>query len=235
MLPIDKDSNMKTMASGFLLALVGLPAVFLLLWPGPSDAADRKGAETYRTVCAACHGAHADGNKDMAAPPLTGQSSIYLFRQLIHFRDDVRYRGSDAAAPAATMRDVAKGIGDDATLRAVADYLGSLKAKAGAAPSVPAQAAAGPLGRSLNGICVGCHGGTGEGNADLEAPRIAGLPVWYIEAQLRAFKSGQRGGHPDDKQGRQMTAIVESLPGDEAIQAVAAYVAGLPAVGRKTP
>jgi cytochrome c553 len=40
--------------------------------------------------------------------------------------------------------------------------------------------------------CVACHGANGEGNAQMNAPRIAGQPQAYLERQLEAYASGAR-------------------------------------------
>ena len=53
-------------------------------------------------------------------------------------------------------------------------------------------------GEELFDTCAPCHGDMGEGNADIDAPAIAGLPQWYLEAQLESFKAGFRGKHVDD-------------------------------------
>ena len=52
--------------------------------------------------------------------------------------------------------------------------------------------------------CVQCHGADGAGNPDIEAPAIAGLPAWYVEAQIHKFRDGTRGAHPDDLPGLRM-------------------------------
>lgn len=40
--------------------------------------------------------------------------------------------------------------------------------------------------------CTGCHGDRGAGVVDSPFPRIAGQPVEYLAAQLRAFRDGTR-------------------------------------------
>ncbi len=83
-------------------------------------------------------------------------------------------------------------------------------------------------GRELFVLCATCHGERGEGNARRGAPAIAGLPQWYLEAQLRKFLSGQRGYHPQDNAGLQMRPMAQAVRRSEDLQAVAAYVASLP-------
>jgi len=71
--------------------------------------------------------------------------------------------------------------------------------------------------------CARCHGETGQGGNSGEYPRLAGLPAGYIGQQLRAFRDRKRQNKP-------MIPIFKS-GGLRAvhIDAVAAYLAGLPA------
>ncbi len=82
-------------------------------------------------------------------------------------------------------------------------------------------------GAELFETCVPCHGESGEGNAKIEAPAIAGLPQWYIEAQLTAFQNGWRGKHPDDLPGLRMRPMALTLNREGDIASVAEHVAGL--------
>ena len=55
-------------------------------------------------------------------------------------------------------------------------------------------------GRLLFKACTRCHGSSGEGNKELQAPRIIGREDWYIKSQLLKFREKQRGyGIQDDK------------------------------------
>ncbi|HXG22273.1 MAG TPA: c-type cytochrome [Methylomirabilota bacterium] len=83
-------------------------------------------------------------------------------------------------------------------------------------------------GKQLYKLCSACHGENGQGNSLHNAPVIAGLAPWYIEAQLYKFRSGQRGYHADDVAGLQMRPMARALKSDEDLKSVAAYVAGLP-------
>ena len=83
-------------------------------------------------------------------------------------------------------------------------------------------------GEALFDLCSQCHGADGAGNPDIEAPSIAGLPGWYVDATLRKFKAGGRGTHPDDISGMRMRPMSMWLRNDEDIIHVTAYVATLP-------
>ena len=79
-------------------------------------------------------------------------------------------------------------------------------------------------------LCTSCHGPDGEGNEMYWAPAIAGLPTWYIQAQLEGFRSGLRGLHFDDLAGMRMRPMALVLRSDEDVAAVAEYVGALPPV-----
>ncbi|HEX7374367.1 MAG TPA: c-type cytochrome [Steroidobacteraceae bacterium] len=76
-------------------------------------------------------------------------------------------------------------------------------------------------------ICQGCHGVFAQGNAELGAPRIAGLDPQYIGRQLADFRDGRRGSA--DAFGGQMTTIASTLD-DTAIGRLSAYVGSMPEV-----
>ena len=59
--------------------------------------------------------------------------------------------------------------------------------------------------------CISCHGPDGLGSEAIHAPPIAGQRAAYLEAQLLAFKSGERGGHNADIWARQMALMARPL------------------------
>jgi cytochrome c oxidase subunit 2 len=83
-------------------------------------------------------------------------------------------------------------------------------------------------GAVLYELCQHCHGEHGEGSRLALAPAIAGLEVWYVEAQLGYFRNGGRGDHPQDIPGLRMRPMSRSLRDDADVKAVAEYVASLP-------
>lgn len=84
-------------------------------------------------------------------------------------------------------------------------------------------------GEALYETCAPCHSEGGVGNVDIAAPAIAGLPQWYIEAQLQGFQAGWRGQHHEDLPGLRMRPMAISLTRQGDIESVAEYVAQLPA------
>jgi cytochrome c553 len=89
-------------------------------------------------------------------------------------------------------------------------------------------------GRQEYRTCVPCHGPRGGGNRDLGAPEIAGLPAWYVRAELIKFQQGVRGAHPDDSEGARMRPMARTLYRAGDVEAVAAYIASLPPVSQRT-
>jgi cytochrome c553 len=85
-------------------------------------------------------------------------------------------------------------------------------------------------GAELFEACVPCHGAAGAGNTAIGAPAIAGLPAWYVSAQLERFQTGVRGQHGDDAEGLRMQAMSRQLRSEMETTAVARHVASLPHV-----
>ncbi len=83
-------------------------------------------------------------------------------------------------------------------------------------------------GHELYAACKSCHGGQGYGQQNIAAPAIAGLPVWYVEAQLVKYRSGIRGAHPDDYEGLRMRPMSQQMMDTGEVKSVAAYVAAMP-------
>ncbi len=82
-------------------------------------------------------------------------------------------------------------------------------------------------GKILYQICAACHGANGEGTAALNAPANAGQDPWYMTRQLKNFRAGIRGAHPDDTFGAQMRPMAMVLSGDQDIADVVAYISSL--------
>lgn len=100
-------------------------------------------------------------------------------------------------------------------------------------PSVRAGAAG--LGDSLAGAklypaCTSCHGAKGQGNVGMAAPKLTGLPSFYLLKQMQNFQSGARGMAAGDSKGRQMAAMSKSsrLTRGGALEDLVAYIQSLP-------
>ncbi|HEY6131608.1 MAG TPA: c-type cytochrome [Halioglobus sp.] len=171
--------------------------------------------------CIACHGEAAQGNVELGAPALAGQGVAYLERQLKHFKSGAR--GSDPRdTKGAQMKGMVATLSDEDISR-IANYVSGHPRPNPAAP-------AGDLKNGNNyyqSKCGACHGGKAEGNPGLNAPALAGLDAAYLKHQYRNFQQGLRGTHPDDTYGRQMKMMSTSLPTDNDLDDVIAFILSL--------
>ncbi len=170
-------------------------------------------------VCSACHGAQAQGNRDLNAPKLSGQASWYLMRQLRDFKQGIR-GAHDKDVYAKQMIPFATMLADDAAIKNVVAYIGSL-------PEVrpPSSVLGNPdRGRAHYTTCVSCHGAAGQGIWTTNAPRLSNMSDWYLQRQLQNFRQGIRGSHREDFYGAQMVSMAKALPDDQAINDLLDYV-----------
>jgi cytochrome c oxidase subunit 2 len=176
------------------------------------------GAALY-TVCSACHGPQGQGNQLLNAPKLASQAGWYLARQLKGFKQGLR-GANPQDVYAQQMMPMAATLTDDAAVRNVVAYIGSLPDER------PAATVAGDAvrGRVLYETCSACHGAAGEGDWATNAPRLARMSDWYLARQLKNFRDGIRGGHPQDFPGAQMAQMASVLKDERAIDDLLAYL-----------
>jgi len=72
-------------------------------------------------------------------------------------------------------------------------------------------------------FCTVCHGSQLMGNQNILAPRLSGLPAWYVERQLKNFKFGIRGKHAEYTPGQEMQNVSVELS-DSQIPNIAEWV-----------
>jgi cytochrome c oxidase subunit 2 len=182
----------------------------------PGDAA--AGHALFAT-CAACHGAQGEGNRDLHAPKLAGQDGWYLRRQLLSYKQGTR-GASDKDTYGRMMAPMAATLVDEAAIDDVVAYIATLP-DTPAAPTVAGRASAG---QQRYVTCGACHGADGRGIQATHAPRLKGMSDWYLAAQIRNFRDGVRGAHPNDLLGAQMALFAAGLTSDQAINDVLAYI-----------
>ena len=185
-------------------------------------AGDPQRGEALYAVCSTCHGAHGEGNQTLNAPKLSGQAGWYLVRQLKDFKSGVR-GAHEADIYAKQMIPFAATLADDAAIRDVVSYIGTLPDEA---PPVTLVGNPGK-GRSLYTTCAACHGSAAEGIWATNAPRLSQISDWYLARQLQNFKAGIRGSHPQDFNGAQMIPMAKILGDDQDISDLLAYVRSL--------
>jgi cytochrome c553 len=201
---------------GFLVCAAPLAGAEPAAKPDPA-----KGQSIANKVCAACHGA--DGNSPTPAnPKLAGQIPEYLFKQLGNFKS---VDGKKPERENPVMGGMAAGL-SAADVRDVAAYFSVQAPKPGAARRPETIA----LGRKIwrggdlaKGLpaCAACHGAAGAG-LPAQYPRLAGQYPEYVEAQLKAFRAGERRNDAN----RMMQSIASKMS-DPEIRAVADYIFGL--------
>ncbi|MES2945017.1 MAG: cytochrome C [Pseudomonadota bacterium] len=170
-------------------------------------------------ACTACHGPQGRAAPDGYYPRLAGKPAGYLYNQLINFRDGRRHYG--------LMTQLLDPL-TDAYLLEMAQYFSQLEVPYPA----PLPAAATPdvikhgeqlvlRGDAAAQVpaCVQCHGQAMTGVAP-NIPGLLGLPRDYLNAQLGAWKTGQRRAHAPDC----MKTVVARLS-DEDINAVGSWLA----------
>lgn len=185
-------------------------------------AGDPAAGEALYATCSACHGAQAEGNRDLNAPKLSGQAAWYLVRQLQDFK--AGRRGThEADTFGQQMAPFANMLPDDAAIRNVVAYITTL-------PEVrPAATVLGnpERGAKTYATCAACHGAQGQGIWSTRAPRLANQSDWYMERQLKNFRDGIRGAHRENFDGAQMAAIAKYLTDDQAITDLIDYMHNL--------
>ncbi len=196
--------------------------LFLLILGSFAHAADAAAGKSLYAVCAACHGVDGGGNQALNAPHIAGQEDWYLKRQLHAFKDGIR-----GAAPGdiygSQMRPMAMTLTAPDAIDNVVAYVETLKAPP---PPVTVQGNV-ATGKQLYATCAACHGAKAEGNAQMNAPRLASQSDWYLVRQLKDYKTGLRGSNPKDAFGMQMKPMAGMLANDQAISDVVAYIDSL--------
>ena len=191
----------------------------LLLSPGFALAGDAEAGKALYGTCVACHGANAEGNAELLAPGLAGQSESYLVRQLWDFKNG--RRGADTNDTAgAQMRPMAMALPDGEAIATVAAYLASLPANVPVA-TVDGDAENGQ--KQFTSKCGACHGGQGWGNEALYTPRLTVVGDSYLVRQVKNFQKGIRGAHEDAKFGKQMK-MMSILVTDQELNDIAAFL-----------
>jgi len=180
-------------------------------------------------ACTGCHGEQGRAGPDGYYPRLAGKPAGYLFNQLRNFRDERRHYA---------LMNGLLALLDDAYLREIAAYFASLDVPY--PPPAPSSTTAtlrergealvrrGDPVRSLP-ACTQCHGDAMTGRAPF-IPGLLGLSRDYLNAQLGAWRNGQRRAIEPDC----MAQLARSLAPEE-IGAVSAWLAAQPVPSHAQP
>lgn len=173
-------------------------------------------------ACTACHGKEGRAAPDGYYPRIAGKPAGYLYNQLLNFRDGRRRYG--------LMTRLIDPL-SDRYLYEIAQYFASLDL-----PYPPPQPATLPPAALERGrtvatqgdpalkvpACVQCHGERLTGAAP-NVPGLLGVSRDYLNAQLGAWRAGQRHSHAPDC----MAQVAQRLS-PEDLTAVAAWLAAQP-------
>jgi len=177
------------------------------------------GKAVYMKECASCHGEKGEGDPKKEAPRLAEKPAWDLAWQIERFRKGERPSSPKDVAGLA-MKKALENVKDAETTKAVLEFIGSLKAPA-ASETLSGEA---KTGENYFALCTSCHGAKGEGNESLKAPRLAAVEGWYLAAQLKKFRSGERGNDTSDSQGYPMGLMAQQVPSEKAIADLIAYI-----------
>jgi cytochrome c553 len=215
------------MRFGFALAAAALAATFATTVaaqtaPAPAKPDLAKGQKIAGEVCAACHGA--DGNATAPAnPKLAGQVPEYIVKQLTNFKPGANGRKPEREN--AIMTAFASQLSTQ-DMKDVAAFYASQKlipdtAKNKNTIEIGQRIWRGGIPERGVPACGGCHGVTGKG-VPAQYPLLGGQWFEYTEAQMKAWRSGERSNDP--------VAMMRTIAGkltDAEIRAVSDYAAGL--------
>ena len=206
---------MGTLARLVLLGLVGAAAMRLAhAAPAFEDSMAQR-----MLACTLCHGKQGRAAPDGYYPRIAGKPAGYLYNQLRNFREGRRHY--------ALMVGLVDPL-SDAYLLEIARYFSALELPYAPPPAVPVQGGEQALAQRLvlHGdstrrlpACVACHGPALTGVAP-NVPGLLGLPRDYLNAQLGAWKTGQRRAHAPDC----MAQVARAL-GDDEVAAITGWLA----------
>jgi cytochrome c553 len=173
-------------------------------------------------ACTSCHGKEGRAAPDGYYPRIAGKPAGYLYNQLLHFREGRRHYG--------LMTRLLDPL-SDAYLMEIARHFAALDLPYPAPSPTQAPLALLQRGRelALKGdaqarvpACVQCHGARLTG-AEPATPGLLGLPRDYLNAQLGAWRAGQRRAHAPD-----CMAQVARVLAPEDLLAVTSWLAAQP-------
>jgi cytochrome c553 len=180
----------------------------------------QKGTPAGAAACLSCHRAAGEGQPAAGFPRMAGQSEMYLLNQLQYYKANVRKNP--------VMNPIASVL-TDKEMADVSAYMSQMNPP----PFAKAAALGGTRlerGRLLADVgdqklglqsCANCHGLAGKGEPP-NIPYLAGQGSTYLQAQLRAWRTGERQSSP------QHMGYISKLLTEEDIKIVADYFQQVP-------
>jgi cytochrome c553 len=180
-------------------------------------------------ACTSCHGEQGRAGPDGYYPRIAGKPQGYLYNQLLNFREGRRHYG--------LMAGLLEPL-SDRYLYEIAQYFAALDAPYPPPLAPTAPAAVLERGRALTvqgdpdrrlPACAACHGSALTG-VQPHVPGLLGLSRDYLNAQLGAWRTGQRRAHAPDC----MAEVARRLS-PEDLAAVTAFLAAQPLPANPKP
>jgi len=203
----------------FLFALLALAAA---PFAASAENGGDKGAQLFQ-LCVQCHGPEGGGDPVALAPAIAGMDEWYLKAQLTKFHSGARGTHPDDLA-GMRMRPMSLSLRGGEEIGAVAAHVAGL-------PRVPARATLeggdATRGQALYAPCAACHAPDGAGIEPLNGAPLRASNDWYLQRQMHNFRSGIRGTNPLDTSGALMRPMSMTLPDEQAILDVIAYITTL--------
>ncbi len=180
--------------SSFALAAVslgafGMPAAYQEYLEVMQAKADPERGAQYFEACAACHGVNGGGTANGEFPRIGGQYFPVLARQLVAFRNGLRWDfRMENFADRHRLAD-AQAIAD------VAYYASQLEDHS--TPGTGSGELVAHGARVYARLCESCHGKSGDGDVDHLVPKLAGQHYEYLRRQMYDAVDGRRPGFPE--------------------------------------
>ncbi len=177
------------------------------------------GGNLFTGACSPCHGPSGGGLASEFSPKLSGQEDWYLSLQLSNFVKG--FRGGHEGERWATQMSFHIADFTQDQLDSFVEHIGTLE-DTPAPITIEGDIIRGE--QLYTGTCAVCHGPEAMGNEALGSPRLAGMADWYMVIQLEKFRNNQRGDNPQDIMGLQMSIFAKTLPDEQALFDVTAYI-----------
>lgn len=202
-----------------LRQLAAVLAVSFFALPLAASADDGRG-EVLFDLCTQCHGSQGQGMALSLAPAIAGLGEWYVEAQLKAYKSGLRGKHPEDLG-GLRMYPMSLSLRSDEDIAIVSKYVAELPR---AYPPPTLKGGDPERGKGYYAPCTACHGADGKGNQTMNAPSLVGGTDWYLYESLKKFKAGVRGGNPENQNAVMMRGMAMSLPTEQAIRDVVAYV-----------
>ena len=176
-----------------------------------------RGGKVLYQSCMLCHSLQ----EMQRGPILDGMESWYVLEQLEKFKKGIRGKNPNNRAEHLMGASMERLENLD-EMKTVSNYVQNLPKKRHLTTIKADQ----KNGRLLYQKCAVCHGHDAKGIKIKKSPSLRTQEDWFLLDQLRKYKAGLRGNHPDDTYGRIMAESVKNWK-DSDLKDVVVYLNNL--------